>query len=161
MKAYYIRSMQASPELLEQELKFMTDYLIKLGSREEVANEAYRVITTRYEDGKMAFTKFFDVLSTGWQDILSGTRLVNCTNQTNLLATLLVRSGKFTEDNVERRWSAIWGLVPHRYLSIKLDDSKFIELDPWAAKYGLPIGDHARGWHTGNRRKKDLSNLKI
>jgi hypothetical protein len=161
MKAYYVRGKHAFPELLDKELKFMADYLIKLNSREETVSEAYRVITTRFEAGKIAFTKFLDVLSTGWQDVLSGIGLVTCTNQANLLAALLVRSGKFTEDNVERRWSSIWGLIPHRYLNVKLDDLKFIELDPWAAKYGLPIGDHARGWHTGKRRKKDLSNLKI
>jgi hypothetical protein len=161
MKTYYTRSQHNYPEILNQELKFMTEYLVKLDSREAVANEAYRVATTRFEDSKMSFIKLFDALATGWQDVLSGTRLVHCTNQTNLLADLLVRTGKFTQDDVARRWTGLWGVVPHRYLSVKLDEAKYIDLDPWSAKYGLPQGAHVHGFYTGNRRKKDLSNLKI
>jgi hypothetical protein len=162
MKAYYLFGKQKYPELLDQEMKFMTDYLAKLDSRETVAKEAYRIIITRFEGGKiLTVTKLLDLFSNGFQDLWNRSGFMHCTNQNFLLASLLIASGKFSDDNIERRWTPVWGFAPHQYLIAKLDDNKYINLDPWAAKYGVSMGDHVHGWHTGNKQKKDLSNLNI
>jgi hypothetical protein len=162
MKADYIFGKQAYPEPLSQEMKFTTAYLSKLDSREAAATEAYRIITTRFEGNKLAtITKISDLFSNGAQDLWNRTGFMHCTNQNYLLALLLISSGKFIDDDIERRWTNVWVFAPHQYLIVKVDETKYLEMDPWAAKYGIPLGDHVHAWHTGNRRKKDLSNLEI
>ena len=46
-------------------------------------------------------------------------------------------------EDIRLRWTAIV-ISPHQYTQVR-QDGKWIDLDPWAARYGVPFGKHA-GW---------------
>lgn len=60
---------------------------------------------------------------------------------------LLMKSGHFTDDDIETRWTLLWFVSPHQYLRVRLDNEQWANVDVWANVYGIPFGDYAHGFH--------------
>ncbi len=65
-----------------------------------------------------------------------------------LLKILLVGSGWFSEDDIRERWTLIWGISPHQYLTVRLKEGRVLHVDVWGRTYGVPFGDYAHGFNT-------------
>jgi hypothetical protein len=38
-------------------------------------------------------------------------------------------------------------ISPHQYLSVKISDEKFINVDAWGRAYGIELGKYTRGFY--------------
>lgn len=149
MKAYYVLGKSALPPHLEGEINKIIIELRKLKTKEQVLQRVYTIITKRYQGRRLhTMLKIFDLFSSSAQDLWNRTGFMHCTNQNFLIALLLIRSGKFKESDIKRKWTLYWGLTPHQYLDIKVQKS-WIKVDGWSSAYGIGIGDYARWFHTG------------
>jgi len=64
-----------------------------------------------------------------------------------LLRVLLIKSGWFTDDDIELKITLIWGVSIHQYVKIKINEDKFINVDIWGANNNIEFGDHAHWFH--------------
>jgi hypothetical protein len=155
MKAYYLFGKNKLPDELKGEIEKSVISLCKLESKEKVLEKAYEIITTRYHGQKMAtLIKAKSIFSAGAQDLWNRSGFLHCTNQNYLLTLLLIKSGHFTENDIRPKWTLLWGFSPHQYLRVKLSNNKFMDVDAWSAIYGIELGYHAHGLHTGAKAVK-------
>ena len=61
-----------------------------------------------------------------------------CTGQNYLLRTMLVKSGRFQESDIQIKVVPL-NLSVHQYLKVKVGDS-FVDADPWSCFLGVPLG---------------------
>lgn len=61
-----------------------------------------------------------------------------CTNQNYLLRLMLVKSGRFQEDDIVPKVTPL-NLFIHQYLKVRVGD-RWIDVDPWSAFLGVPLG---------------------
>lgn len=98
--------------------------------------KAYAYITARYQGSRLkTFTRF-------WVAFLDPLRLrpgyAPCTTQNYLLRLLLVRSGRFSEGDMEVRVVLLNGFI-HQYLRVHVNGA-WVDADPWSASLGVPLG---------------------
>lgn len=149
MKAYYVLGKSALPPRLDDEINKITTELRDLETKEQVLQRVYSIITTRYRGGRFhTLLKIFDLFSSSAQDLWNRTGFMHCTNQNFLMTLLLVKSGKFQESDIKRRWTLYLGLTPHQYLDIKIEKG-WVKVDAWSSAYGIDIGDYAHWFHIG------------
>jgi hypothetical protein len=154
MKAHYLFRKSKLPKDLSGDINEIVSDLKKLNTQEEVLKAVYNIVTTRYHGGKIAtYTKLFNILSSEAEDLWNRSGFMHCTNQNYLLTLLLIKSGKFKEEDIKPKWTNLYGISPHQYLEIRLD-SRFVDVDAWAATYGIEFGDHAHGLHAGVKELK-------
>ena len=155
MKAYYLLRKSPLPVDLSKEIQGVLSSLGNNKGNETYLKAAYNVITTRYQGGRIkTFSRLLDLFSTSTQDLWNRMGFLHCTNQNFLLSLLLVRSGRFQEKDIKPKWTLMWFLIPHQYLRINLG-SKVANVDPWAKGYGVPFGQHAKGFNSSIKRAKD------
>jgi hypothetical protein len=149
MRVYYLLGKSKLPVEMRGEITQTVAMLQKLKTKEEVLKAAYSIITSRYNGQHIAtLTRLTDLFSSGIQDLWNRSGFLHCTNQNYLLHYLLVKSNKFKETDIKAKWTLYWGFSPHQYLSIKLNDQKFINVDAWSAVYGVKFGDYSHWFHT-------------
>lgn len=61
-----------------------------------------------------------------------------CNGQNYLLRLMLVKSGRFTENDIRIRTVPL-NLFIHQYLRVNVE-GRWIDVDPWSAFLGIPIG---------------------
>lgn len=74
----------------------------------------------------------------------------HCTTSNYLLRAILAKSGRIPEKNIRQVSTSTWGIFPHQYLQVKMKNQKYLNLDPWAYRFGIEFGDHSHGFHTGH-----------
>jgi hypothetical protein len=154
MRAYYLFGKNRLPANLNEEVDKAVRQIQRLSDKESALQKAYEIITTKYYGHRFkTLVKFPDIFSSGLDDLWNRSGFMHCTNQNYLLSLLLVKSGAFTEDDIKRKWTMLWGVSPHQYLKVKLNDNKIIDVDAWSAHCGIKFGDHAHGFHTGKAVK--------
>ncbi len=65
-------------------------------------------------------------------------RFMPCTLQNHLLRTILIKSGRFSDDNI-KLVIVPFNLIIHQYLKVRIDD-RWINVDPWSNHLGVPFG---------------------
>lgn len=73
----------------------------------------------------------------------------HCTTANYLLRVMLEKSGRLPSECVTQKASSTWTLFPHQYLRVKIKNNEYINLDPWAYRFGIDFGDYSHGFHTG------------
>jgi hypothetical protein len=158
MKAYYLFDKSPLPTDLNDEITNILKDLSKIKNQEEYLEAAYRVITSRYQGGRVkTLFKAWDLFSESVEDLWNRTGFLHCTNQNYLLSLLLVKGGLFNEKAIKPKWGQIWLLSPHQYLQVRTGD-KLINVDAWARSYGIPFGQYAHGFNTTMRRTNIVVN---
>lgn len=154
MKAYYLFRKNKLPQELNKEIEPELVEVKNKQTKEEALTYAYNVITTKYHGGKtLTLTKFFDIFSSGVEDLWNRSGFLHCTNQNYLLSLLLVKSGHFNEEDIKPKWTLLWGFSPHQYLQVKVAGNKVVAVDAWSASYGIKLGEHAKWFKVGSRRR--------
>ena len=97
---------------------------------------SYKFVTSRYTGGRMK-TIFMPWRAFG--DVYTKTPgFLACNGQNFLLRTVLVKSGRFSEDDIRIRTVPL-NLFIHQYLQVKVEN-KWIYVDPWSHFRGIPLG---------------------
>lgn len=66
-----------------------------------------------------------------------------------LYRVLLVKSGRFKDENIKLKLTNTWFLMIHQYLNINIQD-RLINVDIWAYYFGIPFGKYAHGFKAGS-----------
>jgi hypothetical protein len=155
MKAYYLFGKSKLPNSLSKEVDVAIRQIKLANTKEEAIQKAYKIITTKYRGRRMTtLVKIRSIFSEGTQDLWNRSGFMHCTNQNYLLAVLLVKSGFFKEEDIKLKWTMLWGISPHQYLRVMTNKNEYIDIDAWSAVYGIALGDHAHGFHTGAKLAK-------
>lgn len=105
----------------------------------EFLERAYAYITSTYSGGRIKTITHF---LRGFGDMCTkDPGFLPCTGQNFLLRTMLVKSGRFSEDDI-RVITVPLNLFIHQYLKVKVD-GKEIDVDPWSHFLGVPLGKHS------------------
>jgi hypothetical protein len=153
MRAYYLLGKSALPDNLQSEIDDAILQLKSVRNKNEALKKAYELITRRYYGGRInTLLKISALFSSSAQDLWNRTGFMHCTNQNYLLALLLIKSGHFKEEEINRKWTLLWGFSPHQYLRVK-QGAGWTDVDAWSATYGIEFGDHAHGFHTASKLK--------
>jgi hypothetical protein len=126
------------PSILEDEVKVLR----ATKSKEECLRLAYGFVRRSWQ------TRRFYVVTHFWrawmQDLetICARRILHCHHLDLILRALLVRSGRFTEEDIRLRRTVTWLVSPHQYLQVRTGRG-WQDVDPWHAIHlGYPIGRH-------------------
>jgi hypothetical protein len=102
----------------------------------EFLEKAYTFVTTKYTGAKYkALTNFW----VAFQDPVNRPAgFMPCTSQNYLIRLMLVKSGRYKDSDVEVK-TVPFHLFIHQYLRVRVG-KRAIEVDPWSAFLGLPLG---------------------
>lgn len=104
---------------------------------------AYNILTKRYHGGHIeTVTRFWELFEDDVPQLWMRSGFLHCTNANRLLRELLLRSGRFTPEDIANRWTLHWYISPHQYLTVQTEDGP-IDVDVWAHTFGIPFGRHA------------------
>lgn len=116
-------------------------------SKERALMVAYDILTTKYYGNRLkTFTRLFDLFRTDADSLWAQNGFLHCTNLNILLRELLIHSGKFTDEDIQKKWTQIRYLSPHQYVRVRVGSEKWINVDVWAKTYGTKFGDYAHGF---------------
>lgn len=129
------------PPTLPQE---MTDVVARLNHEaendEDYLHRAFDYVTDKYHGSRY---KTITLFWYAWRDPLTAPQgFMHCTGVNYILRTLLVKSGRFTEHDIQIK-TITTNLFIHQYLKVRLGD-EWIDLDPWAHFTGVPFGKKSR-----------------
>lgn len=98
--------------------------------------KSYGYVTSRYRGSRVRTLMNFWV---AFEDPIGhAPGFLPCTGQNHILRTMLVKSGRFTEEDIEVRVVPL-NIFIHQYLRVRIG-GKWIILDPWSAFRGVPLG---------------------
>jgi hypothetical protein len=72
---------------------------------------------------------------------------LSCLIMNYLMATAILKSGKFAVKDLSLKWTLIMYFHPHQYIRVRIGDNEYINVDPWAAAVGLHFGEVAEGFN--------------
>jgi hypothetical protein len=140
------------PQVLPEDLLAEIDTLSKLGTKQQVLDAAYTLLTQKYRGYRIkTLTRLPDLFDVDINHMWGKEGFLHCTNLNYLLKIMLIRSGKFTKKDIKFVWTLIYFWSPHEYVRVQLDQDQWVGVDIWAKAYGITFGDHARGLHSGTR----------
>lgn len=149
IKAYYLFDKTPLPQNVGADIAHELTRLQELSSsKQEYLRTAYDSITTQHISGRLGtFLRAHELFSRGAEDLWGRTGFMHCTNQNYLLALLLVKGGFFDESDIRLRWTTVNYISPHQYLTIKVADDKWVNVDCWGRHYGISYGNYAHGFN--------------
>ncbi|MFC1645228.1 hypothetical protein ACFL08_04335 [Patescibacteria group bacterium] len=129
------------------EMKQIVLILNNCKNQEECLKKAYDIITNRYRGYRWATLTHFDNLFITDPERLWNKKILICTNLNHLLKITLIHTKFFTEADIQTKWTLIWFISLHQYLRVRVNGSKFINVDPWGKAYGVKFGGYSNGFH--------------
>lgn len=128
-------------EKIVEELKQAT-------GKEECLRRAYEIMIKRYRGFRFrTYIQIHKAFHSDLERLWNKKGFMHCHVMNFLLRVLLIKSGWFSEDDIELKYSLVWYISPHQYLRVRVGENKFINVDVWNAFYGKKFGDYARGFH--------------
>lgn len=128
-------------------LRHQVAILQNCSDKHECLERAYQILLARYHGSLLkTYTKFWRVFERDLDKLWSQSGFMHCSNINYLLRTLLIKNGFFAEADIRLRWTLIWYFSPHQYAQVKIG-GRWINVDIWGRRYGIKLGDYARGFH--------------
>jgi hypothetical protein len=138
-------------EYLPAGMKILVDEMVTKGSQEEMIYFVYESLAKKYRGYRtLTYLRLDRLWITDAEALWRIQGFLHCHHMNYLLRTLLVAGGKFAPEVIETRWTHIWFLSPHQYLSVLLSNGKKVAVDLWARAYGVPFGEYAHGFQSGS-----------
>ena len=131
------------PKSVPKEMQRAIDKLKRTRNKQDCLNNAYKLLTTRFQGQMMYFlTHFPSLFLTNMDTIWNRTKTLNCNVMNYLMRVLLVGSGKFSNEEIKNKWTMVKGFSPHQYLQVKIG-RKTVNIDIWGGTRGKPLGTYA------------------
>lgn len=147
MKHHFL-SKTKIPVELPKEMQDLALELSKSKNQDQCLKKAYDFLTKKYRGYKFkTYTKFFDVFINSVDTLWGKNGFLHCHNLNYLLRILLVASGFFENKDIHNKWTLVWYISPHQYLTVNLKNGKTINIDLWAHAYNIPFGGYAHGFN--------------
>jgi hypothetical protein len=130
--------------------KQITQFSLESNSDEEFIKKCFFFVVSLQKGHRInIFLKFSRLFWTDIEQIFNFRGYFHCTTSNYLLRTMLVKSGRISEKDIQQISTSTWGIFPHQYLRVKMGKNKYLNLDAWAYRFGIEFGDYSRGFHTG------------
>ncbi len=121
------------PAELDQRIK---QFNSESSNNSDFLKKSYEFVTQTYKGSRVkTITNFWKAFQNPL-DLKPG--FMPCNGQNYLLRLMLVKSGRVTEKKIQIRTVPL-NLFIHQYLRIDVD-GQWIEVDPWSAFLGVPLG---------------------
>ena len=141
------------PHLLPDVFDAMNEsitFISNQSNQMEALQVAYNIVTKKYQSYRILTFIRLDCLFIRDVRLLWNKRgFLHCHYMNYVFRLLLVKSGWFSNSNIQTHWTQIWLFSPHQYLTAQLKNGRKIEIDPWGRAYGIPLGSHAHGFSGG------------
>lgn len=99
----------------------------KSKNKQETLKKVYLYLINNFSTEKYNFfLQFYKLFYTDVEKLLRKKQFVQCTIQNLVLITLLINTGQFKENDFERKWTLIKGIIPHQYVFVKFKSKIFI-----------------------------------
>jgi hypothetical protein len=140
-------SREPIPKKLPKEMNAVISKLKKTKSKEECLLKAYDFLRKRYKGYRIrTIFSYHELLWKEFNRVWNRPGFQLCSNMNWALRILLIKSGKFKEQDIQLKVSMIYFISPHQYARVKLDDATWIDVDIWGANQGVPFGKHGQGF---------------
>lgn len=134
------------PEKIPSGMEEAVAILKKSSSKEECLRRAYGILASKYEGRRVeTYLRLWEGLTADPEKLWKRNGFLHCTNMNYLLRVLLVRSGFFTDQDIELKWTLVYYLSPHQYVRVKINERNYVKVDLWGKFFGVAFGDYARG----------------
>ncbi|MES2224040.1 MAG: hypothetical protein V4469_03880 [Patescibacteria group bacterium] len=127
----------AVPDSIPSELNSkITEYNQISKTDNEFLRNCYGYVTTKYKGSRIkTITEFWSAFG----DTLNKSEgFLPCTNQNYLLRVMLIKSGRFTEEDIQVIVVPLNFFI-HQYLRVKADGN-WIDVDPWSNFLNVSFG---------------------
>ena len=146
--------MKEIPSNLPTDMELLAKRLSNSIDRKDCLEKIYNLLGNKYRGYRIkTLIHSFDFFTDDLDSVWSKTGFLHCMTLNYLMRVLLIKSGFFTKEDVEQRWTTIWLFSPHQYLQVKIDKNEIINVDLWGKTYGVPLGNYAHGFNTTFRAK--------
>lgn len=150
-----IHTMKQMPKTVPLDMQAVIERLRDTDSQEECLRQAYDILIQKYHGNRLkTLLRFFELFSSSVNTLWYKNGFMHCTNLNRLLYILLVKSGHFTKNDIETRWTLLWYISPHQYIQVSMKNGQRINVDVWAHVYGISFGDYAHGFHAYRKNSK-------
>lgn len=137
------------PIITNSNLLFAIQKVHDAGNQESAIKVAYSIITSKF-NGHRFYTYFllWRAFETDPNILWKRSGFLHCTQQNYLLFVLLIKSGWYTDKDIQLGYSLVWFVSPHQYLRVRCQN-RILYVDPWNFAFGAPFGTYASGFgHT-------------
>ena len=135
------------PKKIPKDMQKVIDKLKRCKSKEECLKKAYKIASSKYS--KTRFMVYVVFWRNFWKDINKiwhHNGYIQCHVMNYVLRIMLVKSGWFSDKDIELKRTLVWYISPHQYLRVRVG-RKFINVDAHVAAFGVPFGEYAHGFH--------------
>lgn len=131
------------PDNSPKALKSVIKKVSKEKTKELALKTAYKELSKEYWGGNInTISRFLDFFHYRIKELVKKKGFLHCTNLDYLLRFILIKSGKFAEEDIFLSIQWIGGWFPHQYLTVKVSKNKTINVDLWGKRYGIKFGYH-------------------
>lgn len=135
------------PENIPPSMAEAISILKKSTGKEECLRRAYAMLTNKYEGHRTeTYLRLWEGVTANPFTLWRRSGFLHCTNMNYLLRLLLVRSGFFSEQDIELKWTALYYCSPHQYVRVKIGSDNWVNVDVWGKAFGVEFGDYAKGF---------------
>lgn len=145
------------PDEIPAEMEKVCSDLRECKNQSETVRKAYEIVTSRFAVSRLhTYLRLGALMDKNLHSVWHRTEYLHCTHLNHLMKVLLVHSGWFHSRDIRIRWTLVWGISPHQYLRIRLNDGSHIAPIRGAARTACS-SDHtsadgaARSSPCGNR----------
>ena len=134
---------------IPKDMQVAVDQVKRASSKSDALQTAYDILSKRYKGQRIkTYTRIFSLLHNDINTLWNKQGFLHCNHINTLLIELLVLSGHFEREDIQRKWTLVWYTSPHQYVLVCLDLNTRIDVDIWGKNYGIPFSKHAYGFNT-------------
>ncbi len=132
------------PEILENKIS----EILKISKNKEefLKNSFFYIVENRWWSRRNLICKFNRLFEKDISKIINSKWYLHCTTMNFLLRIMAVKSGLFSDKDIELKLTNSRHIAPHQYLEIKLSEDEVVILDPWNYQFGIDFGKYWSGF---------------
>lgn len=139
------------PMVIPKDMEEIIKKLSKSKNKEQFLKSSFEYITKKYKLRRSDVITYLPGLFRKDVSYLWDKKgFLYCTPLNYLLRVMLVKSGLFSDTEIELKISNTWYITLHQYLRIKINKEKYINVDPWNYTFGIKFGDFGYGFYSGS-----------
>ena len=132
------------PEILENKI---FEILKNSKNKEEFLKDSFfYIVENRWWNRRNLICKFDRLFEKDISKIINSKWYLHCTTMNFLLRVMAVKSGLFSDKDIQLKLTNSWYIAPHQYLKIRVSDDKKVTLDPWNYQFGIDYGNYWSGF---------------
>jgi hypothetical protein len=106
---------------------------MKTKNKEKILRDSYNYVINHFSNERYNLVlQFLKQIYISDKQLMKKKQFAQCILQNRILIKLLIESGQFKEEDIEKKWRPFWGI--HQYLIININGKKF-RIDSFFRKF--------------------------